>query len=808
MVCSSRSAVFAYTPPFSTLKADFVMWLKMKQLALWPRVFTLALLVQRGSFATDTEKLYLLTILPYPSDNPALQPSWSQGTNILPAAYLAVDMINNRSDILSGYTLDLINSDGGCDFANNARVSFVRHIIAERGQKPVVGIIGPGCSTSTLAVSPNNGHPQIALPNMHIAGSPLLEDRTKFGYSFGILGSSYGFVNATVALMNKGNWRRIAVLYDEERAFFLSTYQVLERDLVQYIPDVKLAFTSAVYETYLPVNEIDAIGIRVIFVLAGPEFARKLLCLAWHSQLVFPRYQWILHGREPLEFEGEISFVYLEKKYVCSGEVFKKALDRVLFVNYQLERHDKAVTKSGLTYDEYLTLYSERVEQYNRGEASYKALGDPSVNATKNRYTSLVFDAIWALALAMGKVQHLINLTSYGLELGQTEHANTIRDVLYSHNFDGVSGHICFVDSNGFTGRTMEVVQVFGKTYISIGNVTDQELTLDSAPELVHNEFQQEGLQLVHPAYAAILSLITVTIIALVIVLHIISIVYREYPSIKAQSPKLNQITYVGAYMFATGTLLSILYKTIALDTVSYGNICQAIWPWLFSISFTVFFVPICARTWRLYRIFTHYLHPGPFISEPVLFTVVAIFVAIDVLLAIIWTAVDPFVGEEIKTDFDENGDFAIRLGCNCDYVIIWYALVYLIKIFLLIVTVAFSLLTRSIVNSPFSTSSLRVFVYIFALVWILGLILYYFTSYLYLNIYIDYTILALMCNIFLLLSLLFVFFPPTYPLLKKKLQPTMKTGKYYLDRITSQVHLTSHDSEPSSPTSRSFPSF
>ena len=788
------------------LKADLVVWMEMKQLALWSCVFALALLLQRGSFATGTEKLYLLTILPYPSDNPALQPSWNQGTNILPAAYLAVDMINNRSDVLSGYTLELINSDGGCDMEDIALESFVKHIIAERGQRPIVGIIGPGCSTSALAVSPQNSNPKIALLNMHIAGSPLLENRTKFAYSFGVLGSSYGFVNSTVALMRKANWRRIAVLYDEERVFFRSTYQALERDLVQYVPDAKIAFTSAVYETYLPVNEIDALDIRVIFVLAGPEFARKIMCLAWHRKLVFSRNQWIFYGREAPEFEEEILFSYLKKAYFCSDKDLKSAVDRNLFVNYQLQRHDKKVTKSGLTYDEYLTQYSERVEQYNRGEASYKALGDPSVNATENRYATVVFDEIWAFAFAMDKVQHLVNLTSYGLELGQTEHSNSIREVVYSHKFDGVSGNISFVETNGYTERIMEVYQVFGKNYTYIGNIRDQEFELDTAPELVRNEFQQDGLQLVHPAYAVILSLFTITVTALIIILHIVSIVYRDYPSIKAQSPKLNQISYVGAYMFASGTLFNILYKTIALDTVSYGNICQAIWPWLFSISFSVFFAPICARTWRLYRIFAHYLHPGPFISEPVLFSVVAIFVAIDVLLAIIWTSVDPFIGEEIKIDFDENGDFAIKLVCNCDYLMIWYALVYLLKCFLLIVTVVFALLTRSIVNNQFNTSSLRVFVYLFALIFTIGLNLYYFTKYLNRNIYIDYTILVLMNNILLLLTLLFVFLPPTYPLLKEKLQPTCsKNRKYFLDCIMSQVHLSSHDVEPVSPTSHSF---
>ena len=713
-----------------------------------------------------TRKLYLLTISPYPSASQSEQPSWNQGTNILPAAYLAADLINERYDILRGYELELINSRGGCDIENVARISFVKNIIADRGQAPVVGIIGPGCSASTLAVSPQSSHPDIALLNLHLAGTPLVENRTEFSYSFGFLGSSYGFVNATVALMHGGGWKRIAILYDEERTF---TYQALEKDLMSFVPNAKLAFTSAVYDTYFPIADIVALDIRIIIILTGEQFARKLLCLALHGKVTYPKYQWVWMGRSVAEFNETVSFHYFSNKYNCSDVKLQAALSGSLFVNYQLRRHDDMVTEANLTYDQYWELYNQRIDLYNNGQAGYMAPGDPLAIAEASRYAALVFDAVWAIALALNKVEALVNLTSYGLGLGQTKETSMIRNVLYSHSFEGVSGHISISDSNGYTDRMMEVHQVQGSNSTLIGYVHGQTLEEQNTPELIPSEFQNEGLQVVNASVAVVFTLFTIAIVSLIMVVHALTILYRKHPSIKAQSPKLNQISFAGVYLFSAGTLLSIIYRAIPLEPNTYGNICQAIWAWCFSISFSMFFAPICMRTWRLYRIFTHYLNPGPLISEPVLLTVVGVFAGMDVLVAIIWTSVDSFRGDETKGDFKENGDFTLRLGCFCQYTIVWYSIVYLLKIILLLGTVILSLLTQNITNQKFKTTFLRVFVYLFALVWLLGLILYYSLAYRSLNIHIDYTVLAIMCNSLLVLSLL-VFLPPISPVLRKRL--------------------------------------
>ena len=741
--------------------------------------------------------LYLLTIFPYPTTGPVEQPSWDQGPAILPAAFMAVDMINQRDDVLGGYSLELINEDGGCDVADRALISFVRRVIAERGQRPLVGIIGPGCSTSTLAVSPHSSHPDLALLNLHLAGTPYLENRAEFGYSLGLLGTSYGFIHATAALMRAGNWTRIAVLYDEERVFFLSTYQALERDLKTHVPNADIAFTSAVYDTYFPLSDIVALNIRVIVVLTGSEFARKIMCLASYDQIEYPRYQWVWMGRTVSEFSDTISFVYESLEYNCSNEDLQSTLFNSLFVNYVLQRHDDELTKAHITYREYWEMYNQAVQLYNSKQAEYVIPGDPRVIVQTNVYATLVFDAVWAIALALSKVQSTVNLTEYGLELGQVEQSNTIRDILYSHEFEGVSGSINFNSSNGYTERLMEIGQSSANgSYVLVGYIEDQKMTVVTQPVLVPGEFTRQGLQLVNAGVATLFFIITFIIVVLGVAAHVYTTKHHEHQSVKAQSPKLNQISYWGFYLFSLGTILSIIYKAIELDPKGHGAFCQAIWAWFFSVSFSVFFAPICARTWRLYRIFTHYLNPGPLISDSVLLGFVGVCVGVDVLVATLWTIIDPFKGEEYIAYTSADGDYSSRLSCSCQYIAVWYSAVYFLKVTLLAGTVLLSLLTRSISNDKFKTTYLRVFVYLFALIWFKGLLLYYFLGYQGLDIHVDYTVLALMCNTLLFLSLIFVFLPPIHPLLKEKVYPGLKMATYHISSPRNTA------SEPNSPNS------
>ncbi len=119
-----------------------------------------------------SKQLHLLTLFPYPdATNPELQPSYDAGLDLLPAAGLATERINNRTDLLRHYRLVLTDADGGCEITSKGLVSFVREVVYPRNEC-VIGIIGPGCSASTQAVSPLSA--RFNLINFRIGGSPIV----------------------------------------------------------------------------------------------------------------------------------------------------------------------------------------------------------------------------------------------------------------------------------------------------------------------------------------------------------------------------------------------------------------------------------------------------------------------------------------------------------------------------------------------------------------------------------------------------------------------------------------------------------
>jgi len=176
---------------------------------------------------------------------------------------LAVEHINNNTDILAQYKLDLINDNSGCNVVTKAYLSFIRNIFYETG----VGMIGLGCSTSSLAISELTGNDEIALINFHLGGSLLLGNCAQYPYSFGMLASSYTFVENAYSLMLRNGWENVAALYDPTKVLFQSTFSAFEEKISAAVPGSEISFASFVSDSYLQLQEIRQTLVRVIMFL-------------------------------------------------------------------------------------------------------------------------------------------------------------------------------------------------------------------------------------------------------------------------------------------------------------------------------------------------------------------------------------------------------------------------------------------------------------------------------------------------------------------------------------------------------------
>ena len=707
--------------------------------------------------------LSLLTMLPFPNPIPQFDPSWNEGDKVLPALYLARDQINNRTDLLPCHKLELVVVDGGCDIAATTAISSTIGLI---GETKVVGMVGPGCSSSALQTAQLLNRSALSLIQIHGGGSPLLADRTKYPNALGLLGSTQSFVDLSLALMKKTGWRNIALLFESNRVFYRSTKETFVASLNS---NVSVLFASPVYDTFYPLDGVRSSLSRITFVFTAPSHSLKIMCLAYHMGLIYPAYQWVIISRRLSDFVAEnaslnddVTFTYSRKVYTCSlRSLLNIALEGTFLLNYRVDPLDFNNRKyANTTFKEFLELYKERAD---------------SSNVTTTYWSYYFYDSIWAWARVLHRMTASDSEIFNDFNYGNRTLENAILNEFYAHDFefDGMSGLVSFNSSNGFYDRPSNLYQVVGgeERHVAYNNGTTivKLQSLEVIPDLVRTEKNQ-----VHVALIAVFAIIQFVVFFVIVTLHVLTVVYREEKTVRASSPNLSHFAFVGSYILLFSLMLHSFIEIKLHSNEVSGAVCQAIWAWLFPIGFTLTIGTVTVRTWRLYRIFTHYLNPGKFISNPALIIMLVILLSIDVVIAVVWTAIDPLrlVVIEINVRVGSANELVLdrscqsQLGFGFQGYAIWFVMIMSIRIILLVVMVVLSLLTRRIPNKNFATSSLRVFSYIFSGVFFVGFILYYLFIFLNLNHNIQHFILHLVMNTNVILYVGCVFIPPLVPVI------------------------------------------
>ena len=293
------------------------------------------------------KNLYLLALGPYPGT----QPGFSGGPALIPAVRLAIKHINERDDVLQEYQLNAIEEDSGCAGTASLMtiVSVVRHVI--HSERPVMGTIGPACSESSTRLAPLGARKELSLIQIAAtAVSPALNDET-FVNTFRPLGSALAYIDIVVQLIEQNTWRQIAALYeDQSRDLFQSIFQGFCK-AIRERTQAKIVYQSAMYEQFLPVDQIRDHQVRIIFVFAGRTFASRLLCLAYRFDLVYPKYQWIFQHRNHSDFDA-VDFMYNGMQYNCTEEDMNIATNGIIVNTYNLVRQDVDTkdTVAGINY--------------------------------------------------------------------------------------------------------------------------------------------------------------------------------------------------------------------------------------------------------------------------------------------------------------------------------------------------------------------------------------------------------------------------------------------------------------------------
>ena len=747
---------------------------KMPLFALSALSLPLLLAIVQNSARATTETqakqtINLLTMLPFPNPDPRFDPSWNEGDKVLPALYLARDQINNMTDLLPRHKLELISLDGGCDIAATTAVSTAMGLSSGESKTSVVGMVGPGCSSSAVQTGYVINQPAIELVQIHGGGSPLLADRNEYTNSLGILGSTQSFVNLSLALMRKTGWQNIAILFESNRIYYRSTKEAFVASLSS---NTSVLFASPVYTSFYPLDGVRSSLARIVFVFTSSSHSTRIMCLAYHRRMIYPAYQWVIISKRLSDFVGEtaslsdnITFSYDRQIYRCSlKEILSVALQGTFLLNYQLitaTSYTRKVTNT--TFDEFLDLYEQRAIESN-------------VSTTYWSY--YFYDAVWAWARVLHRMAVKNNEIFSNFQYGNKTLVSKILAEFYAHDFEfeGMSGLISFNSSTGFYDRPSDLYQIFNKIekHVAYNNGTSivKLQPFKVVPDLVRTLKGSLSIALV-----VTFGIVQFVELFAVVFLHVITVVYRNEKSVRASSPKLSHFAFVGTYILLFGLSLNIFIEIRTHSNIISGIVCQAIWGWIFPIGFTLTIGTVTVRTWRLYRIFAHYLDPGKFISNAALIVMLVILLCIDLTIAVVWTTVDPLmlVVMEESVQVGPSSELVLDRTCSSQYgwqgYASWLVIVMSIRIALLLVMVVLSVLTRHIPNKSFTTTSLRVFCYVFSVVFFMGFMLFYLFVYLNLNLNFEYAVLHIMLNTLIVLYMACVFIPPLSPVIHKKIQ-------------------------------------
>ena len=160
-----------------------------------------------------------------------------------------------------------------------------------------------------------------------------------------------------------------------------------------------------------------------------------------------------------------------------------------------------------------------------------------------------------------------------------------------------------FNSKTGFISRKIDILQIIRVNeihYVATINEessTNRNESFEYIPDTFRNETVRESGEL-----AIFFNLITTFLLILVVVLQIITIIYRKNPSIKASSPILLHMSYLGVYLVLIGTYFwSFHVAAVRVDSRHY--FCSLLWIWCLPLGFTLAFCSVAVRTWRVYRI-------------------------------------------------------------------------------------------------------------------------------------------------------------------------------------------------------------
>lgn len=721
------------------------------------------LLMPAFVWCSDPEKgkhnLTLVVMAPFPGE---LTEGWDAGPALIPAAVVAAEEINNSTDILPDFNLQLVVADSGCSITAKVYVSFFRDIF-ENDDHQVVGIIGPGCSGAALVVSNLTSRYELSL--IHItpgATTPELEDSNR-NTTYATVSSSLSYVQSLVHLIEYNNWTKIATLQDEGRLYFKQTHS----GFMKTVDSGKVVFTDSLLsgemESFIPLESLRSSQAKVFIVFAGSQVAGELLCYAFHKKMTYPSYQWVFHDRTADDFIKNVTNFRVDgTTFNCSRDEMVNATQGVTLNQFHPEQENqtKILPYINKTFKEYKKEYELKLN----GVGNYTP------------YSNSYHDAVWAMALALhnASLKSGVDLTSY--TYNRNNDTREIAKHLNMVDFDGVSGPITFREETRSVETIINIKQLWdGKA--SVVGTFDRSRREKLLLNLNQSVFIRDVFDItkvrIHTALGVLVIILAVLLAVVIALLHLAHTVWYGQRSIKASSPNISHLIFSGCYLFLIFLIAYSVQESFGhFSFVLHSVICNGMM-WCLVLGFSLVFGTLCAKAWRVHRLFIHFRNQSPsvFLTDNALILSIVCLLFFDLAIGALWNMFDPLMLTP-RLPVSE----VTRVHCSCMYWSRWIGSIVAYKAIILVFLTAVLILNRRIKRKNFKhTKSTTILVYSVFLIGCIGIPLYFLLK--QKSIYIGFLILCTIALSTVSLCCLTIFLPPVLIVLKSPREGPLKRG-------------------------------
>ncbi|KAM6995034.1 gamma-aminobutyric acid type B receptor subunit 1 isoform 1-T2 [Tautogolabrus adspersus] len=632
---------------------------------------------------TGKKKLYIGALFP-------MSGGWPGGQACMPSAQMALDLVNNRSDILPDYELELIHYDSMCDPGESTKLLYDLLYT-----EPIKIVLMPGCSgVSTIVAEAARMWNLIVLS--YGSSSPALSNRQRFPTFFRTHPSATLHNPTRVRLFQKWEWTRIATI-QQTTEVFTSTLDDLEQRTKEAGIEISVR-QSFLTDPAVAVKNLKRQDARIIVGLFYETEARKVFCEVFKEKLYGKKYVWFLIG-----WYADNWFKIKDPAINCTIENMTEAVEGHVTTEIVMLNPETVRGVSNMTSQEFIAALMSRLGGMNPEETG------------GFQEAPLAYDAVWALALALNKTVAPLKAKGRRLEdFNYNNHDITseIYRALNTSSFEGVSGQVVF-DAQGSRMAMTLIEQLQGGSYKKIGyydssqkNLSwfDNDVWIGAGPPADRTVVIKEYRYLSQKLFAA------VSVFAgLGILFGIVCLTFNIYNGnvryIQNSQPYLNNMTAVGC-MMALAAVFPLGIDGHHVHRSQFPVVCQ-FRLWLLGLGFSLAYGSMFTKIWWVHTLFTkkeekkekkkQHLEPWK------LYATVGVLLAIDFLSLMIWQIVDPLhvtVEKFTKEAPKEDKDVLIQPlleHCSSEKMNTWLGVVYGYKGLLLLLGIFLAYETKSV---------------------------------------------------------------------------------------------------------------